>query len=117
MRCHYKKFLDGEHPIKVDHNLLTQYKKDENWNFERKLTYYPIKRGKKREDIFSKEVFLKIKHNTIPEWKLKVQLQRSKLIELRNKLKSSQALRKQQRSKLTNLKNKSKKNNSKQEKN
>jgi len=48
-------------PSIVDHNLLTKYNEDENWNYELKFCPLLDKEPPKREEVFSEDGYLKSK--------------------------------------------------------
>jgi len=127
----YKTILDNNFDIKVSPHLLSIYNEDNNWNLERKYLYDMGVIGLEKDEIFTNDGKLKIKIFSQADWRLRDKenikriinfqkklkeaksrnsFQKNKILELRHKLKESDANRK-------NLKNKSKKNNSKQEKN
>lgn len=62
--------LKNKIPDKVDHKLLTKYREDGKWNYE--LKYCPLLKSdpEKKEDIFTKDGFLKNKEPTTYELKL-----------------------------------------------
>jgi len=93
---HYEQILENDFSEKMDHKLLTKYKEDNKWNFEKKFTPYTPSINKKREDVFTKDGDLKIKNKSFPEFilelrnlrkefRLKKEELRNRNIELRNK--------------------------------
>ena len=93
---HYEQILENDFSEKMDHKLLTKYKEDNKWNFEKKFTPYTPSINKKREDIFTKDGDLKIKNksfqefilelrNLRKEFRLEKEELRNKNLELRNK--------------------------------
>jgi glycosyltransferase involved in cell wall biosynthesis len=68
-------------PEKVDHNLLTRYENEQEWNYE--LKYCPLLKDPppKRDQIFSKDGFLLRPHKSNYELSLEVRNLRGRLFE------------------------------------
>jgi len=85
---HNKKILEENKSFIVNHKLLTKYNEDNNWNKQKKFSYFLIKHGT-REELFSEDGKLKNPHLTYNELKLQLINQEKIINDLKEKLKSS----------------------------
>jgi len=123
----YKTILDNNFDIKVSPHLLSKYNEDNNWNLERKYFYDIGVIGLEKDEIFTNDGKLKIKIFSQADWRLRDKenieritnlqkklkeaesrnsFQKNKILELRHKLKESDANRKNLFKKLKNIDNK-----------
>jgi len=80
-----KNVLNHEYTKNVDHNLLTKYNEDNQWNLERKYAPYVVPHPKK-SDIFSDDGFLKTKPLTALELSIILKEKNKKIIDLKKRL-------------------------------
>ena len=85
---HNKKILEENKSFIVNHVLLTKYNEDNNWNKQKKFSYFLIKHSP-REELFSEDGKLKNPHLTYNELKLRLINQEKIINDLKEKLKSS----------------------------
>jgi len=79
------KLLEMDPTKKIDYKLLTKYNEDGKWNYE--IKYFPYDyhgtSPSKKEDIFTKDGYLKIKYISAREYHLKINYLRRNTYELR----------------------------------
>jgi|GEM_PF-6802116 len=70
VNIHVKKLLKEDPSKKIVHQLLTKYMDDLKWNYEIKFSPYDTDTPPKRDEIFTKEGYLKVPQKTIYEYRL-----------------------------------------------
>ena len=64
VNTHIKKLLKEDPSKKIAHQLLTKYMDDSKWNYKTKFTPYDTDTPPKRDEIFTKEGYLKVPQKT-----------------------------------------------------
>jgi len=86
-RKRYKAMKNLDLPKIVDHKLLTKYENDNIWKFESNFKLYPDTQSrKKREDLFTNDGYLKVKHFNVVDYKLALRNRRKEITELKDEL-------------------------------
>lgn len=82
---HYKRMIEENKPIVVNHKLITKYNEDNNWNYKQKFSYYTMKHPT-RNDLFSENGTLKNEPESYNQLKLTIMNQRNRINELEAQL-------------------------------
>jgi len=82
---HLRKIVDEKNTLIVEHTLLNRYNKNNEWNNEKKFSYFK-KDHKKREELFSDDGILLKKHKSHNELLSIIRWQRNRIMELQDKL-------------------------------
>jgi len=107
----YKTILDNNFDIKVSQHLLSKYNENNNWNLERKYFYDIGVIGLEKDEIFTNDGKLKIKIMSQADWRLRDNEHIERITSLQKKLKEAESRNSFQKNKILELRQKLKESN------